>query len=148
MFLGQRPAPGSLLKKHSSPKKSKNSKWRDEREGMDREHVKNIRDLPCCVPRCTTNRAGTIHHLKDIKEERGASVRSTDQHGLPMCPTHHEEIERAGTKNETAWFEQRGIDPKGLARALWNSRGNPKAMNKIILTHKMIAEKKTAKQES
>jgi hypothetical protein len=139
MFLGQRPAPGTLLKKHSSPKKSKNSKWRDEREGMDREHVKNIRDLPCCVPRCDVERAGTIHHLKDIKEERGASVRSTDQHGLPMCPTHHDEIERAGTKNETKWFEQRGIDPKGLARALWNSRGNPKAMVGIIRTHKAIA---------
>ncbi len=147
MYIGKRPEPGTLLKKHTSPKKSQNSKWRDEREGMDAKHIKNVRDCPCIVPNCSKRRAGTAHHLKDVKEERGASVRSTDQRGVPLCPHHHDEIEREGTKNETTWFAERGIDIKGVARALWNARGNPKAMIRIVNTHKSLANEKARRRK-
>jgi hypothetical protein len=145
MHIGKRPEPGTLLKKHTSPKKAQNSKWREEREGMDQKHVKNVRDCPCCVPTCSRRRAGTIHHLKDVKEERGASVRSTDRFGVPLCGHHHEEVERAGTKNETTWFETHGIDVKGLARALWNARESLKAMIRVVNTHKALANEKSSK---
>ncbi len=146
MYLGPRPAPGSMLKKNSSPKKAKNSNWRNEREGMDSKHVQNIRDCPCCIPGCKAQRAGQAHHLKDVKDERGMSVRSTDKYCVPPCAFHHDEIERAGTKNEKAWFAERGIDVTALAHALWQARGNLEKMIAIVNTHKQIGGKNAARE--
>ena len=116
-------------------KKQGNSKWREKREGMSEDHCKLIRQLPCTT--CNLIPASTVHHLKDTPDkERGMGVRSTDKWGLPECPTCHDEVERAGTKNETSWYLERGIDPIELAEALWNNTGDLPKMVNVMIAHK------------
>lgn len=115
-------------------KKQGNSKFREERKGMSEDHCKLIRQLPCTT--CNRMPAGTVHHLKQNTGERGMGVRSTDKHGLPQCIFCHDEIENAGTKNETSWYLERGIDPIELAEALWKNTGDLARMTGIVIAHK------------
>ena len=84
----------------------KNSKWRDDRAGMDGKHLALIRQLPCCVTR--RQPGGEAHHLKSGTGERGMSVRSTDKWAVPIAHDAHMDVERAGTKRERQWFLDRG----------------------------------------
>jgi len=36
---------------------------------------------------------------------------------LPLCSTHHQELHHAG--DEPAWWKTKGVDPTGIAKALW-----------------------------
>jgi len=115
--------------------KHKNSKFREERDGIDDTHAANIRKLPCCA--CLKTPAGTIHHLKAGTNERGMSVRSTDKWGVPLCIADHDEVERIGTRNEATWFQDRvGCDPLELAASLWSNRGDVARMTKVVLAHR------------
>jgi len=117
--------------------KHQNSRFREDREGMDDDHAANIRKLPCCA--CLRVPCGTIHHLKAGTGERGMSVRSTDKWGTPLCLTCHDSVERAGTRKETAWFADNvGCDPLELATALWSNRGDVPRMTKIVLAHRTV----------
>ena len=53
-----------------------------------------------------------------------------------MAHDPHMEVERAGTRNELAWFEQRGIDAHVLAQDLWAARGDLAKMTKIVIAHR------------
>lgn len=115
--------------------KRKNSKWRDERDGMDEGHLVNIRKLPCVV--CLRVPGGEAHHLKHATGERGMSVRSTDKWTVPLCRVHHDEVERAGTRNEAKYFaENAGCDPLELATALWSNKGDAGRMTKVVLAQR------------
>lgn len=82
------------------------------------------------------------HHLKAGTNERGAGMRSTDRWAVPLCRTHHDEIERAGSRNETAIFRSWGIDDAlQLASDLWKSTGDISKMIHIIYAHKQIGGK-------
>lgn len=119
--------------KNRGPKeKHQNSKWRKERDGMSQDHLALIRKLPCCI---TKGKGGEAHHLKSGTGERGMSVRSSDKWAVPVCRNAHEEIERAGTKNERSHFLARGIDPHELARALWANTGDIDAMRRVLTAH-------------
>lgn len=103
--------------------------------GNSDEHLKLLRTLPCCIPGCP-NTANTVHHLK-TSGERGAALRSPDKYGLPICwNPHHEDVERAGSKNELKWFSDRGIEALELAAALWAVSPNPQAMYRVLMAHK------------
>lgn len=109
----------------------------EKREGMSKSHLADIRKLPCCG--CLKVPAGEAHHLKQGTGERGTGMRSTDKRAVPLCRTHHEEIERVGSKNEHAQFAKWGIDdPLGLAKALWDSRGDVPRMTHILLAHRWV----------
>lgn len=109
----------------------------DRREGMSAKHCVFVRKLPCCG--CLRIPAGEIHHLKHLTGERGAGMRSTDRRGVPLCRRHHDEIERAGSRNEWGIFQQWGIgDPLALADALWNASGNEPLGTKIIIAHRGV----------
>jgi hypothetical protein len=116
-------------------KKHKNSRWRQDRPGMSDKHLAAVRKLPCTI--CLKMPAGTVHHLKSNTGERGMSVRSTDQWGVPMCMIHHEEVERAGTKNEVAYFGQVNLDPHELAQALWKIGPDLSMMTKVFVAHRL-----------
>lgn len=119
--------------KNRGPKeKHKNSRWREDRDGMSPTHLDLIRKLPCCI---TKGHGGEAHHLKSGTGERGMSVRSSDKWAVPLEHNTHMEVEAAGTKNERTWFLERGIDPHELARALWSNTGNLEAMRKVLETH-------------
>jgi hypothetical protein len=119
--------------KASKPER-RQSKWRDRRPGMSVSHCELIRLCPCVV--CLLTPAGTTHHLKHGTGERGIGVRSTDRWGVPLCPTCHEQIERVGSRNETAHFlTSWKVDPHSLARSLWASTGDLAQMTRITIAH-------------
>lgn len=126
-----------ILANFKSPKakKHKNSRWREDRLGMSEKHLAAIRKLPCTI--CLRVPAGTVHHLKSETGERGMSVRSTDQWGVPLCMIHHEEVERAGTRNEVNYFGQVNVDPHALAKALWKISPNLPMMTKVVAEHRL-----------
>lgn len=113
--------------KRQKPRKS------DSRPGMSADHLALIRKLPCCV----TGRvpAGEAHHLK-ATGERGMGLRSTDRWAIPMAHEPHMEVERAGSRNELAWFTARGIDAIDLATALWLATGDLPRMTRIVIAHR------------
>lgn len=119
--------PTGIRKKHKST-------WRDERPGMSVDHCGLIRQCPCAM--CLRVPAGTIHHLKSHTGERGIGVRSTDQWGVPLCLFCHDSIEKAGTRNEIARFNEVHIDPHELAKALWRASGNLPLMTRLVIEHR------------
>lgn len=107
----------------------------DKRSGMSEKHLQLIRKLPCVA--CLKMPAGTAHHIKTGTGERGVGLRSTDKWAVPLCWPDHEELERAGSRNEIRWFREHGIDdPHGLAAALWNASGDLPMMTKIVFAHR------------
>jgi len=110
------------------------------RPGMSADHLACIRKLPCCA--CSLIPAGEAHHLKAGTGERGAGMRSTDKWAVPLCRTHHDEVERAGSRNEPAVFSRWHIeDALQLASDLWKSTGDMAKMTKIVLAHKGLTRK-------
>lgn len=106
----------------------------DNRDGNSQRHLELIRKLPCCV--CPRVPGGEAHHLK-ATGLRGMGMRSPDKCAVPMChQCHVEGVERAGSKNELAWFEKRGIEALELAAALWGATGDLPRMTKIVIEHK------------
>lgn len=106
----------------------------DDREGNSKKHLDLIRKLPCCT--CPKTPGGQAHHIK-TSGQRGMGMRSPDRFAVPMCPECHlQGVERAGSKNEIAWFRKRGIEALDLAVALWTATGSLPQMTKIVIEHK------------
>lgn len=106
----------------------------DDRDGNSKAHLACIRKLPCCV--CLKMPGGEAHHLK-ATGQRGMGMRSPDKEAVPMCnDCHINGVERAGSKNELAWFEKRGIQALDLAKALWDSTGDVPKMVRIVLAQR------------
>ncbi len=110
----------------------------ERRDGMSARHLAAIRKCPCvaCLPLIKI--AGECHHLK-MTGERGMALRSTDRWGVPLCHAHHDEIERAGSRNERAVFAKFGIeDAMQLAADLWRASPDVGAMTAVIFGHRGI----------
>lgn len=109
----------------------------ERRDGMDDGHLKFIRAMPCCA--CLKTPAGEAHHLKENTGERGMGLRSTDKWAVPLCREHHDEVERAGARNEGKVFHTWGIDdPLQLAADLWRARSDLPHMVRVLYGHKLI----------
>lgn len=119
-------------------RKAPKSDARAKRPGMSDDHLSCIRQLPCAC--CLKTPAGEAHHLKqDIGGERGMGLRATDRWTVPLCRLHHDEVERAGSRNEGAFFEGYKIESAPeLAAALWLNTGDVPAMTRVLLTHKAL----------
>ena len=114
--------------------KTKKKSAASKREGMSERHLELIRQLPCCIG--CDHPGGDPHHLKNGTGERGMGLRSTDKWAVPMCRAHHDEIERAGSKNEQEWFKARGFKPLALAARLWIVTGSLDQMRAVLLARK------------
>ena len=109
---------------------------REDRDGNSEKHLEIIRKLPCCIPGCSKLPGGQAHHLK-ATGLRGMALRSPDKFAVPMCPEHHlNGVERAGSRNELAWFSKHGIEALELAAALWAASPDTARMMKIVIEHK------------
>lgn len=115
--------------KPSGKKKSK----RKSRDGMSKQHLSDLHELPCII---TGQYGVNVHHLKQTGD-RGGAMKSADKWGIPLRHDLHMQLENAGSKNEIAWFQERGVaNVVKLAEMLWEARGDIEAMKRIILMHK------------
>jgi ERF superfamily len=79
----------------------------------DREHVKFVAGQPCLI--CGRHPADP-HHLR-FAQSRALGRKVSDEFTVPLCRGHHREVHRCG--DEAAWWAKVGVDPVGVANALW-----------------------------
>lgn len=103
--------------------------------GNSEKHLAALRVMPCAIPGCNNGAPSDPHHLKNTKL-RGMGLKSPDKFAIPLCRSCHEAVERAGSKNEIAWFERHGIEPLELAAALWMVSPDKGAMMRVVMAHK------------
>jgi hypothetical protein len=83
------------------------------RRVRDREHVKSVAKQPCLV---CGRRPADAHHVR-FAQLATLGRKVSDEFTVPLCRGHHREVHRCG--DETAWWNNIGIDAIGSARALW-----------------------------
>jgi hypothetical protein len=79
----------------------------------DREHVKFVAGHPCLI---CGRRPADSHHLR-FAQSRALGRRVSDEFTVPLCRGHHREVHRSG--DEAAWWATVGVEPLGVANALW-----------------------------
>jgi hypothetical protein len=79
----------------------------------DRVHLKFVASQPCLLCGRTPS---DPHHIK-FAENWTAGRKVSDRFTVPLCRLHHHELHRRG--DERAWWQQKGIDPLPIAKALW-----------------------------
>ena len=83
------------------------------RRVRDREHVKFVAGHPCLI--CGRHPADP-HHLR-FAQSRALGRKVSDEFTVPLCRGHHREVHRCG--DEAAWWAKVGVEPLGVANALW-----------------------------
>lgn len=127
--------PGSLVKKPIKDRLKKKELAQHDRPGNSEAHLALLRQMPCCVT--LKMPAGEVHHLQNGIKDRGLGMKSVHRWGVPLLHHLHMELHAKGSRNEPAWFRERGIDdPLQLANALWMNTGNLAAMIKVLLANR------------
>lgn len=130
------------LKRSTKPIRARNpNRAADRRPGMSKNHLALIRLLPCCI----TGRPGPNdpHHLTSgpAAKERGVGLKATDRWAVPLSRVPHDQVQNIGSRNEQAWFRERGIaDVVALAAELWQATGDPAEMQRAIRRHSQAGE--------
>lgn len=106
------------------------------REGMDRNHLANVRLCGCAVCDGVGRGAVQAHHLLR-SGERGMSRKSSDKWALPLDLRCHALLHAAG--DEDAFLSRHGIDGRALATALWAARGDVEAMKRVVFRARQAA---------
>jgi hypothetical protein len=83
------------------------------RRARDREHVKSVAGHPCSI---CGRRPADPHHLR-FAQSRALGRKVSDEFTVPLCRGHHREVHRCG--DEAAWWAKAGVEPLGVADALW-----------------------------
>ena len=81
----------------------------------NREHLRFVAKQPCLV--CGRQPCDP-HHLR-FAQPRGLGQKVSDEFAVPLCRAHHRELHRCG--DERAWWRRYGIEPSGVASALWKT---------------------------
>jgi hypothetical protein len=85
----------------------------------DATHLQFVAELPCIVCGRMPSQA---HHLL-FAQPRAMGRKVSDEWTVPLCLLHHRALHDAG--NEERWWEERRIDARAEAEALWQqSRSN------------------------
>lgn len=77
------------------------------------EHLRFVAKEPCLI---CGRQPSQAHHLR-FAQPRAIGRKVSDEFTIPLCSFHHDEVHRTGS--EFNWWRARGIDPVGIARALW-----------------------------
>jgi hypothetical protein len=106
------------------------------RERQEPGYLEKIRKLPCCIPGCKESPPSHAHHLK-CTGERGIGKKSSNKWAVPLChECHINGVERIGSRQEAAWFRERGILCLDLAAALYANSHSLDAMLNVVRTHR------------
>ncbi len=79
----------------------------------DKEHLKFVGQQPCLI----CGRAPSDAHHVRFAQLRALGRKVSDQFTVPLCRTHHRKLHQAG--NESAWWQEVGINPLDHAHDLW-----------------------------
>lgn len=107
----------------------------------DEAHLAFIRTLHCCICGAACPDPAHIRSENGLygKRETGGGEKSSDKWTVPLCRTHHDEqhkaLERNGASAEITWWASKGIDPFGLALALYAASGDDEIAEGIIRSH-------------
>jgi len=82
------------------------------RRYRDRDHLRHVAKQPCLI---CGRKPSDPHHLRYL-QPRALGRKSSDEFVVPLCRIHHRLVHRVG--NETAWWQDAGIDPITIARKL------------------------------
>ena len=97
-------------------------------------YLAKIRKLPCCI--CNEPAPSHAHHLKSA-EQRGMGQKVANRWTLPLChECHLHGVEKVGSRQEPAWFRERGILCMDLAAALHANAHSLEAMIAVMASHK------------
>lgn len=101
----------------------------------DGAHLAFLRKLPCVA--CGTRQNVEAAHLRTEsrlhgKRETGMGEKPHDKWALPVCHTDHS---KQHTMSETEFWISLGIDPFGLALALYAATGDEEVAEGIIQSH-------------
>ena len=105
------------------------------REKEEPGYLTKIRKLPCCI--CLEPAPSQAHHLKSADPNRGRGTKAANRWCVPLCDECHiYGVERVGSRQEHAWFRDRGILCMDLAAALYANSHSLDAMLSIIMTNR------------
>lgn len=98
----------------------------------DKQHLIWIRTLSCCICGKPGPDPAHIRSANAIygKAETGGQSKPADKWVTPLCRIHHDEQHAAG--NELLWWAAKGIDPFGLALALFACTGDDEIAEGIL----------------
>lgn len=91
----------------------------------DKQHLRFVALQPCLA---CSKRPADPHHLR-FAQPRALGLKASDEFTVPLCRQHHRELHRSG--NEVAWWHEMGIDPRPVARDLWQrSHARPNGVSR------------------
>jgi len=100
----------------------------------DEAHLAFIRTLRCCICGARNPDPAHIRSANGLygKSETGAGQKASDKWTVPLCRPHHDE-QHSG--NELKFWASKGIDPFGLALALFQASGDDEVAEGILRSH-------------
>ena len=112
----------------------------------DKKHLEFIRGLKCCICGRPNPDPAHIRSASDIygKRETGGGEKASDKWTVPLCREHHDEqhafcehgkSEHEAITAELRWWASKGLDPFGLALALYAATGDDDMAEMIIQSH-------------
>jgi Rad52/22 family double-strand break repair protein len=90
----------------------------------DKDHLRFVASQPCLL---CSRLPSDAHHLR-FAQPVALGRKVSDEFTVPLCRIHHRQAHQAG--NESAWWQDMGVDALEIARALWqeshanNTRGS------------------------
>ena len=115
--------------------KQKQETREQKREKEAPGYLVKVRRLPCCV--CGEEAPSEPHHLKCAMPGRGKGTKVPNRYCLPLCnECHIYGVEKVGSRQEAAWFRERGILCLDLAAALFVNSHSHEAMLAVLTSHK------------
>lgn len=79
----------------------------------DKAHLRFVATHACLV---CGRQPSDAHHVQ-FSQPRAMGLKVSDEFTVPLCRTHHRELHQTG--NEKNWWQQRNIEPLGVADGLW-----------------------------
>ena len=79
----------------------------------DKAHLRFVASQTCLV---CGRQPSDPHHLR-FAQRRALGLKVSDEFTVPLCRTHHREIQRYG--DEAAWWSKYRLEPLSVASTLW-----------------------------
>lgn len=104
---------------------------------QNEQHLRFIRSLRCCICGAPNPDPAHIRAASPVhgKRETGGGERPSDKWCTPLCRKHHDEQHDAG--NELIWWASKGVDPFGLALALFSCSGDNEIAEGILSANRV-----------